>query len=108
MLTLFRGRLEFSWLHRRGTLVQAGFTDGATATWRTAGDLSAFSRAQTAIFEGTGVLLPTPASRKIRSTWEPVAQLIRRIADRDVVETRPALEEEVEEILRDVWEQAGT
>jgi hypothetical protein len=107
VLTLFRGRLEFSWLRRRGTLVQAGFADGGTATWRTAGDLSTFGRSQTAIFEGTGVLLPTPAGRKIRSTWEPVAQLIRRIADQDVVETRPALEEEVEEILRDVWEQAG-
>jgi hypothetical protein len=38
---------------------------------------------------------------------EPAAQLIRRIADQDAVDTRPALEDEFADILSATFERAG-
>src|SRR5215471_18481747 len=65
--SLFKGRLEFACLWRSGSLILAGFAGGAEAIWRKALELGAFGRAQSALFEGTGELLPTLPSRKIRT-----------------------------------------
>jgi hypothetical protein len=105
-LPFFQGLLEFRWLRRRGTLVRAGFADGTEVIWRSAADLMTFARAQAALFEGTGILIATPNHRLIKSIWEPVAQLIRRVADQDSVVTGPPLQEEFAELLRAIWEQA--
>jgi hypothetical protein len=103
---LLKGRLEFKWLRRRGSLIQAGFVDGTQAMWRNATELGTFGRAQSALFEGTGVLIPTPSSRRIRKDWEPVAQMIRSIADQDSISAEPPLKDEFRQILRTTWEKA--
>jgi hypothetical protein len=106
-LSIFKGRIRFQSLRRRGSMIQARFEGGAEALWRTATDLVVFSRSQAIIFDATGVLISTPSARKIRATWEPVAQLLRRVADQDSVATGPGLADEFAQIIRSTWERAG-
>jgi hypothetical protein len=106
-LNLFGGRISFTLLRRRGALIEAHFAHGARAIWRTAGELASFRESQHILFQATGQLLPTPPQRKVLACWEPAAQLIRRIADQDAVDTRPALEDEFADILCATFERAG-
>jgi hypothetical protein len=105
-MSIFGGRVRFQSLRRRGTLIQATFEGGGQSIFRTAIDLTSFGRAQNILFEGTGILIPTPPARRIRHVWEPVAQLLRNVADLDAVGTAPPLRDEFAEILRSVWTRA--
>jgi hypothetical protein len=104
---LFGGRIKFAAIYRRGTLIQAEFAGGNKATWPTATDLRTFARSQDILFSATGVLLPTPAQKEIKTTWEPIAQLIRSLADQNATNVAPPLEDEFAQILRSTWERAG-
>jgi hypothetical protein len=104
---LFQGRIKFAWIRRRGTLIQAGFADGSEATWPTATDLRTFSRSQDILFSSTGVLVPSPPPREVKPTWEPIAQLVRTIADSDATNVDPALPDEFAELLKSTWERAN-
>jgi hypothetical protein len=106
-LNLFGGRITFTLLRRRGALIEAHFEHGTRAIWRTAGELASFRESQHILFAATGQLLATPPQRKVLALWEPAAQLIRRIADQDAVDTRPALEDEFADILSATFERAG-
>jgi hypothetical protein len=100
--------LKFAWVRRRGSMIQAGFGNPPRQViWRNARELANFTLAQSAIFDGTGVLLPSPGPRKVRRIWEPLAQLIRSIADQDAVDMEPPLADEFRQILRDVWQKSG-
>ena len=106
-VALFQRRITFVWLRRRGTIIQAGLSDGRIAQWNTATDLRTFARSQDILLDATGFLMPTPATQKIRRVWEPVAQLIRSIADADATNIEPALKDEFEQVIRATWERAG-
>jgi hypothetical protein len=106
-LPLFAGHVKFAWLRRRGSLIQAGFADGREASWATATDLRVFARSQDVLLDSTGYLIPTPPVRDVRATWEPVAQLLRRIADADATDIEPPLKDEFEAIIRSTWVRAG-
>ena len=105
-VTIFSGKIRFETLRRRGSMIQARFEDGRQAIWRTAIDLGTFARSQAILFDATGFLIPTPTTRRIKPVWEPVAQLIRRVADRDQANTGPDLKDEFQEVLRATWKRA--
>jgi hypothetical protein len=104
---IFGGRIKFTSIYRRGTLIQAEFADGNKATWPTATDLRTFARSQDILFSSTGILLVTPPQKEIKTTWEPIAQLIRSLADQNATDVPPPLEDEFAQILRSTWERAG-
>jgi hypothetical protein len=103
---VFRGRIEFDRIRRRGSLIEATFTNGAKAIWYTATDLTTFNRSQAILFAATGCLIRTPPDRKIKLTWEPIAELIRRISDQDCVDMEPETKDEFSQVLRSVWQRA--
>jgi hypothetical protein len=100
--------IRFESLRRRGSVIEARFDGGAQAMWRTATDLLTFARSQAIIFDATGVVIPTPSARKIRTTWEPIAQLLRRVSDQDCIAIEPSLKDEFAHIIRATWERAGS
>ena len=106
-MPLFQRRIQFAWLRRRGSMIQAGFADGREAQWSTATDLRTFARSQDLLFQATGFLIPSPSDGKVKPIWEPVAQLIRRIADGDATDIEPALKDEFEQIIRATYVRAG-
>jgi hypothetical protein len=106
-VSLFQNRIQFTWLRRRGSLIQAGFADGREVQWNTPTDLRVFARSQDLLFQATGFLIPSPANKSTRRIWEPVAQLIRRIADGDATDMLPPLKDEFEQLIRSTWIRAG-
>jgi hypothetical protein len=106
-MSLFAGKIQFESIRRRGQITQARFVNGREAIWRTMADLTTFGRSQIVLFESTGYLIPTPPARKIRPTWDPIAQLIHRIANRDQSLSGSDLKEEFADVLRATWERAG-
>jgi hypothetical protein len=106
-LALFKGRIGFTWLRRRGSIIQAGFANGGEARWNTATDLRTFARSQDVLLEATGILIPSPPVRAIKQIWEPVAQLIRTLADQDATNIEPPLKDEFEQVIRTTWVRAG-
>jgi hypothetical protein len=106
-LAVFQRLIKFTWVRRRGSMIQAGFADGREARWNTATDLRTFSRSQDILFEGTGTLVPSPPLRLIKKMWEPAAQLIRTLADKDATDLEPCLKDEFETIIRSTWIRAG-
>jgi hypothetical protein len=107
-VALFNGRIRFTSLRRRGSMIQAGFDNGREAWWPTATDLRTFARSQDRLLDATGFLIPTPTNKAIKRTWEPVAQLIRTLADQDATNIEPPLKDEFEQIIRATWVRAGT
>lgn len=104
---LFQRRIKFTWLRRRGELIEAGFDGTARiAQWFEATDLRTFTRSQDILFYATDFLIPTPPRRVAVEVWEPVAQLIRNVANLDAVDSEPALKEEFESIIRSTWNKA--
>jgi hypothetical protein len=105
---LFEAKIQFAWLRRRGSMIQAGFADGSECVWATSTDLRVFARSQDILFDATAFLIPTPSPPGIiHAVWEPVAQLIRKLADQDSTDLDPPLQDEFAEIIRDTWERAG-
>jgi bifunctional DNA primase/polymerase-like protein/primase-like protein len=107
-LAIFGGRLHFTSLHRRGQMIVAKFAGDAEAIWPSTIELTSFSRAQAILADATDILLSTPPKAKVKAMWEPAVQLILRLAAKDKVSTDDARREEFGEILRSVWEQAGS
>ncbi len=106
-MALFQERVKFTSLRRRGSIIQAGFANGREARWTTATDLRTFARSQDVLLDATGFLIPTPTTKAIKRTWEPVAQLIRTLADQDATNVEPPLKDEFEQIIRGTWVRAG-
>lgn len=107
-VALFEGRIKFTWIRRRGSLIQAGFTNGRQAQWFSATDLRTFSRSQDILYDATDFLIQTPAQRNgIKNVWEPVSQLIRDISNADAVNLEAPLKDEFESIIRTTWIRAG-
>jgi hypothetical protein len=104
---LLKGRITFVWLRRRGSIIHARFSNGREARWNSATDLRTFARSQDILLDATGVLIPTPTTRALKPTWEPVAQLIRHLADQDATNMEPFLKDEFDQIIRATWVRAG-
>jgi hypothetical protein len=107
-MTVFGGRIEFRSVRRRGPMIIAVPTQGQEVIWYSIADLISFSRSQAILADATDVLLGTPSHTAIRSSWEPAAQLILELANRDKEISEPPLKDEFREILRTVWERAGS
>jgi hypothetical protein len=106
-VALFKGRIQFTWLRRRGSIIQAGFAKGREARWNTATDLRTFARSQDVLLDATGFLVPSPPTKSVKRIWEPVAQLIRSIADNDATNIEPPLKDEFEQIIQGTWVRSG-
>ena len=59
------------------------------------------------LLDATGFLIPTPTFKAIKRMWEPIAQLIRTLADLDATNVEPPLKDEFEQIIRATWVRAG-
>jgi hypothetical protein len=105
-MPLFAG-LQFTAVKRRGHLIVAEFADGSEAVWTTMKDLISFSVSQSLIAESTGIVVATPPRRTLKAVWEPVAQVILRLAGGERVTSAQLLREEFREILFNVWQRAG-
>src|SRR5262249_3307821 len=86
--------------------IRAGFANGREAQWKTATDLRTFARSQDVLLDATGFLIPTPAPKDTKKTWEAIAQLIRNIADDDATNIEPPLKDEFEQVIRTTWIRA--
>jgi hypothetical protein len=106
-IPLFLGKIQFAWLRRRGSMIEAGFADASECQWPTATDLRTFARSQDILFGATGILMASPPLSQIKQIWEPIAQLIRTLADGDSTDIEPPLRDEFLQIIRATWERAG-
>ena len=106
-LAIFEGRIRFSAVKARGPMIIAEFDGGGEAIWHTMTDLMSFARSQIILAEATRTVIPTPPRSKIKTTWEPVAQLILRLAGADRVMSTDALREEFRHIVEGTWKSAG-
>ena len=107
-LDIFGGRIQFRFVRRRGPMIIATPARGQEIIWYSIADLTSFSRSQAILAEATHVLIPTPPKAKIRTAWEPAVQLLLELADRDKELADPPLQDEFREMLRSVWERAGS
>jgi hypothetical protein len=105
---VFGGRIQFRSVRRRGPMIIATPAHGEEIIWFSIADLTSFSRSQGIIADATHVLIPTPPKAKIRGSWEPAAQLLLQLADGDKELAEPPLKDEFREMLRSVWERAGS
>jgi hypothetical protein len=106
-LAIFGGRIQFESVCRRGPLLIAQLGKGRQAIWHSMTDLTTFSRSQAIIAGATGIIIPTPPKARVRTTWEPAAQMILQIAGTDQIVTEADLKDEFEQVLRATWERAG-
>jgi hypothetical protein len=106
-LAIFSGLLTFAAFKKRGPVIVGTLADGTEVVWRSSNDLIHFSKAQTVIADATGVFIATPPKNSARKRWEPVAELIFRIANRDSQPGGSSLSEQFRELLPMVWSQAG-
>ena len=104
-MPLFAG-LQFTQVERRGHVIVASFADGSEVVWGTMKDLTGFSPSQALLAEATGIVIPSPSRNRQKATWEPIAQLILRIAGGQRVTAAQQLREEFGEILFNVWKRA--
>lgn len=106
-LSVFHGRIEFTAVKRRASMIIATTSAGAEVVWPTAADLATFQRSQGIIADATSILLPTPPHRQIRTQWEAAAHLILKLATADEVTLGSPLKEEIRDLLRTMWRAAG-
>jgi hypothetical protein len=105
--SVFGGRIKFSAVKRRGSMIIAEFADHSEAIWLSMTDLMSFARSQAILAEATQMLIQTPSRNKVKRVWEPVVQLILRLAGNDSVgSTENALQDEFQHIVSDTWERA--
>jgi hypothetical protein len=106
-LAIFGGRIRFESVRRRGQLLIAQLVNGRQAIWHTMIDLTTFSRSQAILAGATGILIPTPAKNKVRSAWEPAAQMLLQLGETDQILSDADLKEEFDQVLRATWVRAG-
>jgi hypothetical protein len=104
---IFSGRLSFTALRKRGPVIVAALADGNEIVWKSSTDLLSFSRTRALIADSCGAYIPIPPTKnKIEHTWEPIAELILRIAGRDSQSSESGLTEEFRELLTMAWIRA--
>jgi hypothetical protein len=101
------GRIRFIAVERRGPMIIGRFAGvDAEAVWPGMPDLISFSKSQAILAETTQVLLPSPPRRSAKSSWEPAAQLILRLAGAGDMTSTDALRDEFEHIILSTWKRA--
>jgi hypothetical protein len=106
-LAVFSGQICFAAIKKRGPVIVATLTDGTEVVWRSSIELISFGRSQAIIADAARVFIASPPSSKTKKVWEPVAELILRIAGRDYEPSESSLAEEFRELLHMVWTRAG-
>jgi hypothetical protein len=106
-LAVFGGRLEFTSVRRRGSMIIATTTLGAEIVWPTIADLASFSRSQSIIADHAGVLLPTPPQGSIRRWWEAAAHVLLTLSAADGISLQNPLREETRDLVRLMFEHCG-
>ncbi len=82
-LTVFQGRVQFTWRWRRAAMIIAVTTEGREIIWPSTAELASFARSQAIIADASSVFLPTPPQGEIRSQWEAAAHLLLTLAEKD-------------------------
>ena len=104
-LAIWRRRLEFLSVKRRGAMVIALVVapQGETEiTWPTVAELYSFPKSQAIIGSATNVTI-LPPTRGQRAQWIWIADLILNLAEPDNVQLEQPLKEEIREYLRLAW-----
>jgi hypothetical protein len=105
-MALFHGRLRFQSMARRGSMILATTTANQQIIWPTMNDLTSFGRARAAIAEGADVLLPQLPRNQVGKIWDPVADMIIRLAARDAIRVEHVLKAECKDLLILMWRYA--
>jgi hypothetical protein len=105
-IPIFAGRIRFTSVSRRGSMILAMTADNRQIIWPTTNDLTVFARARTAIAEGTDVLLPQPPRDQVGRIWEPAADLLIRISALDALRVEHVLKDECRDLLILMWRYA--
>jgi hypothetical protein len=105
-MALFHGRLAFQSVSRRGSMIVATTTKNQQIIWPTMADLTSFARARAAIAEGADVLLPQPPKNQVSKIWDPIADMIIRLAARDAIRVEHVLKAECKDLLILMWRYA--
>lgn len=105
-MTVFDGRIRFSQLSRRGSMILATTDAGQQIIFPTMTDVASFARARACIADGADVLLPKPKKGEVDKTWDPAADLIVRLSAQDAVRLEPALQAECRDLLMLMWKYA--
>jgi hypothetical protein len=106
-LAVFGGRLQFTSVRRRASMVIATTSLGAEIVWPTIADLASFSRSQSIIADYAGVLLPTPPQGSIRRWWEAAAHVLLTLSAADGISLQNPLREETRDLVRLMFEHCG-
>jgi hypothetical protein len=100
--TVFDGRVKFTSFSRRGSMIVGKMANGRKVIWHTMADLLNFSRSTAAIAEGSNVVLTKPPGL-VSEFWTPVADMILKLASKDMKVDRDPLEQECRELLQHMW-----
>jgi hypothetical protein len=73
---LFAGHIRFTWLRRRGSIIQAGFDNGREARWNSATDLRTFARSQDVLLDATGCVLSGVDAARMRLQKDTLGQYL--------------------------------
>jgi hypothetical protein len=106
-LTIFAGRIAFTQAKRHGPMILLTTTHRREIVFPNTAALGSFTTAQACISDGSGIHLPAPPSRFVRSTWDPATGLILRIAEADAISVQPALREETRDLLQLMFRASG-
>jgi hypothetical protein len=102
-MDLFHGRIQFQSVSRRGSMILATTTRKQQIIWPTMAELTSFARARAAIADGADVLLPQPPARQVSKLWDPIAEIIIKLAARDAIRVEHVLKAECKDLLILMW-----
>jgi hypothetical protein len=88
-------------------MILATTTENQQIIWQTITDLTSFARARAAIADGADVLLRQPGRDKVHEVWDPIADLIIRLAAQDAVRVEHVRKAECKDLLIQMWRYAG-
>jgi hypothetical protein len=105
-MSIFHGRLQFTFVSRRGSMILAVTSENQQIIWPTMNDLTSFARARAAIAEGADVLLPQPPRNQVAKIWDPAANMLIRLAAQDAIRVEHVLKAECKDLLILMWRYA--
>lgn len=105
-LAIWRGKIRWVSFSRRGNTIIGITANGEQVRWQ-AENMLVFSKAQSAIWQATGITIPTPSPREVRRRWEEAAELIGALLQYDT-QDRGGVEENLRLELQQVFSRAGS
>jgi hypothetical protein len=89
-------------------MIVGKLANGRKVIWYTTADLLNFSRSQAVIAAASSVVLPNPPKGRMSEFWVPVAEMILKLASKDLQLDGDPLEDECRELLQHMWFRSGS